>query len=67
MNRRSTIERKFETVLAAAYCLTAEFFWPAGSPVGTEAAIRSGAELPPSELSIECGLKVSPVFTTFVS
>jgi hypothetical protein len=67
MNRRFTIEHKFEAVLAAAYSLTPEFFWPAGSPVDAEAAIRSAAELTMSELSIECGLKVSPVFTTFVS
>jgi hypothetical protein len=67
MNRRSTIEHKFEVVVVAAYSLTAEFFWPAGSPVDAEAAIGSGAELLTSELSIECGLKVSPVFTTFVS
>lgn len=66
MNRRSTIERKFEAVLVA-YSLTAEFFLSAGRPVDTEAAISPSAGLPISESPNERGLKVSLVFTAFFS
>ena len=64
MNRRPTIERRFEAVLVA-YPLSAELFLPAGSPLDTGVVIGSIAGLSISESPIVRSLKVSRVFTTF--
>jgi hypothetical protein len=64
VKRRSTIERKFEEVLAA-YSLTPEFLVSTDPTMDAGAFIRSSAALSIAESPNERGLKVSPMFTTF--